>query len=47
LHNFDLIAHYEIVPADQREKRAQEIFDKFVGPSATVLINLDGNAVNV
>eukprot|EP01127_Copromyxa_protea_P000883 TRINITY_DN10804_c0_g1_i1.p1 TRINITY_DN10804_c0_g1~~TRINITY_DN10804_c0_g1_i1.p1 ORF type:complete len:335 (-),score=82.83 TRINITY_DN10804_c0_g1_i1:94-1098(-) len=39
-------AHFELVPKDQRTKRAKEIFNKFIGPDAPVLINLDGNAVN-
>jgi len=39
-------AHYETVPADQRGKRAQEIYDKFVGPDAPKPINLDGNLIS-
>lgn len=40
-------AHYELIPKEERAKRAKEVFDKFIGPDAPVLINLDGNAVNM
>jgi len=38
-------AHYEMLPADQRQQRAKEIYDKFIGPEASRMINLDGNLV--
>eukprot|EP01126_Amoeba_proteus_P058751 TRINITY_DN7622_c0_g2_i7.p1 TRINITY_DN7622_c0_g2~~TRINITY_DN7622_c0_g2_i7.p1 ORF type:complete len:331 (-),score=59.38 TRINITY_DN7622_c0_g2_i7:136-1128(-) len=38
-------AHYEMLPKEDRPKRAKEIYAKFIGPEATVQINLDFNIV--
>lgn len=48
--HFDLshpVAHYETIPKEDRPKRAKEIFNKFISPSAPVMVNLEGAQINV
>eukprot|EP01127_Copromyxa_protea_P007180 TRINITY_DN17096_c0_g1_i1.p1 TRINITY_DN17096_c0_g1~~TRINITY_DN17096_c0_g1_i1.p1 ORF type:complete len:337 (-),score=32.12 TRINITY_DN17096_c0_g1_i1:6-950(-) len=39
-------AQYEMVPAEKRDQRAKEIFDKFISQDAPVMVNLDYNQVS-